>query len=110
MSIAAAYGLTRRVLVGSAPAAALNPLASLQLDRHFAGAGLHALESGSILADSRRFFPALQLMTLRRVAQEMELGALTADAGDAWLAELTARDTRGEFYWGAIVRWAVGTR
>ena len=110
MSVAADYALTRRVLDGSAPAAALNPLASLQLERHFAEAGLHALESGSILAESRRFLPALQVMLRRRVAQAIELGAIAADAGDAWLAELTARDTRGEFYWGEIVRWTVGTR
>ena len=110
MAVAADYAQTRRVLDGSAPAGALNPLAPLQLERHFADAGLGAVESGSILAESRRFLPGLQVMLGRRVAQAVELGAIDADAGDAWLAELTARDQRGEFYWAAIVRWAVGTR
>jgi hypothetical protein len=54
--------------------------------------------------------PGLQLMLRRRAAQAVELGAIAAGAGDAWLAELAARDTRGDFYWAAIVRWAVGTR
>jgi hypothetical protein len=110
MTIAADYALTRRVLDGSAPAGALNPLAPLELDRHFTDVGLDGVESGSILAESRRLLPGLQIMLRRRVAQAVELGAMTSDAGDAWLAELTARDTRGDFYWAAIVRWAVGTR
>jgi hypothetical protein len=110
MSIAADYALTRQVLDGSAPAGALNPLAPLQLERHFVDAGLSAIESGSILAESRRLLPGLKTMLGRRVAQAIELGALATDAGDAWLAELTAREARGEFYWAAIVRWAVGTR
>ena len=49
-------------------------------------------------------------MLRRRVAQAIELGAIAAGAGDAWLEELAARDARGEFYWAAVVRWAVGTR
>jgi SAM-dependent methyltransferase len=110
MTIAADYALTRQVLDGSAPAGALNPLAPLQLERHLADAGLAAVEGGSILAESRRWLPGLQIMLRRRVAQAVELGAIAAEAGDAWLAELTAREARGEFYWGAIVRWAVGTR
>jgi len=110
MSIAADYALTRRVLDGSAPAGALNPLAPLELERHFAAAGLGAIESGSILAESRTLLPGLQIMLRRRVAQAVELGALAAGAGEAWLAELAARDGRGDFYWGAIVRWTVGTR
>jgi SAM-dependent methyltransferase len=110
MSIAADYALTRQVLDGSAPSGALNPLAPLELERHCADAGLRNIEGGSILAESRRLLPGLQIMLRRRVAQAVELGALAADAGDAWLAELTARDVRGDFYWGAIVRWAVGIR
>lgn len=110
MSIAADYVLTRQVLDGSAPAGALNPLAPLQLERHFSDAGLGGVESGSILAESRRLLPGLKIMLWRRVAQAVELGAVTTGAGDAWLAELTARDARGEFYWAAIVRWAVGVR
>jgi SAM-dependent methyltransferase len=110
MTIAADYALTRQVLDGSAPAGALNPLAPLELERHFADAGLRGVESGSILAESRRFLPALQIMLRRRVAQAVELGAIGPEAGDAWLAELATRDARGDFYWGAIVRWAVGTR
>jgi ubiquinone/menaquinone biosynthesis C-methylase UbiE len=110
MSIAADYTLTRQVLDGSAPAGALNPLAALELERYFADTGLRQVESGSILAEARRWTPGLQVMLRRRVAQAIELGSLTPDAGDAWLAELTARDARGDFYWGTIVRWAVGTR
>jgi SAM-dependent methyltransferase len=110
MTIAADYALTRQVLDGSAPAGALNPLAPLELERHVADAGLRAVESGSILAEARRLLPGLQIMLRRRVAQAVELGAITTGAGDAWLAELSARDARGDFYWGAIVRWAVGTR
>jgi SAM-dependent methyltransferase len=110
MSLAADYALTRQVLDGSAPVGALNPLAPLELERHFMEAGLVAVESGSTVAESRRFLPALQIMLRRRVAQAVELGAITADAGEAWLGELTARNASGEFYWGAIVRWAVGTR
>jgi ubiquinone/menaquinone biosynthesis C-methylase UbiE len=110
MSIAADYALTRQVLDGSAPAGALNPLAPLQLDRHFADAGLRDIESGSLLAESRRMLPGLQIMLRRRVAQAIELGAISTGAGDAWLTELSARDLKGEFYWAAIVRFAVGTR
>lgn len=110
MTIAADYALTRQVLDGSAPAGALNPLAPLELERHFEKAGLDAVESGSVVAESRRLLPALQIMLRRRVTQAIELGALTTEAGDTWLAELTDRDARGDFYWGAIVRWAVGAR
>jgi len=110
MTIAADYALTRQVLDGSAPAGALNALAALELERHFGDAGLRDVETGSILAESRRWLPGLQIMLRRRVAQAVDLGAIAADAGDAWLEELTERDARGEFYWGAIVRWAVGTR
>jgi len=110
MTIAADYALTRQVLEGSAPAGALNPLAPLDLERHFAHAGLRDIESGSVLAESRRFLPGLQIMLKRRVAQAIEPGAIGADAGEAWLGELAAREARGEFYWAAIVRWAVGTR
>src|SRR5262245_4105076 len=59
MAIAADYALTRRVLDGSAPAGALNPLAPLELGRHFSAAGLQQIESGSVLAESRRFLPSL---------------------------------------------------
>jgi ubiquinone/menaquinone biosynthesis C-methylase UbiE len=110
MTIAADYALTRQVLDGSAPAGALNALAPLQLERHFGDAGLRDVDSGSVLAESRRWLPGLQIMLRRRVAQAIELGAIAADAGDAWQEELAARDARGEFYWAAIVRWAVGTR
>jgi SAM-dependent methyltransferase len=110
MCIGADYALTRQVLDGSAPAGALNPLTPLHLERHFADAGLHAIESGSVLAESRRLLPGLKIMLKRRVAQAMELGAIDTVTGDEWLTELNARDERGEFYWGAIVRWAVGSR
>jgi SAM-dependent methyltransferase len=110
MTIAADYARTRQVLDGSAPAGALNPLAPLELERHFADAGLAAVESGSILAESHRLLPGLEIMLRRRVAQAVELRAISQEAGDAWIAELAARDTRGDFYWAAIVRWAVGTR
>ena len=52
-------------------------------------------------------YPACKSCCARRVAQAIELGAIAADAGDAWLEELAARDARGEFYWAAIVRWTV---
>jgi SAM-dependent methyltransferase len=110
MAIAADYARTRQVLDGSAPAGALNPLAPLELERHLTDVGLGGVESGSILAESRRLLPSLRIMLRRRAAQAVELGAISQEAGDEWLAELTARDARDDFYWAAIVRWAVGTR
>jgi SAM-dependent methyltransferase len=108
MIIAADYAATRQVLDGSAPQGALNPLAPLDLERHFAAANLTEMDSGSVVAEARRFLPSLQIMLKRRVEQAQSLGAITPDAGTAWLQELHDRDARGEFYWAALVRWAVG--
>jgi SAM-dependent methyltransferase len=110
MMIAADYSLTRQVLDGSAPAGALNPLAPIELESLFADAGLHHLEAGSIVSESRQYLPSLQVMLKRRVEQAVELAALSADAGRAWLDELDARAVRGRFYWAALVRWAAGTK
>jgi SAM-dependent methyltransferase len=110
MMIAADYATTRQVLEGSAPAGALNPMAPLDLERHLAAARLTAIESGSVVAEARRFLPSLQIMLKRRVEQAESLGAITAEAGAGWLRELHDRDGRGEFYWAALVRWAVGTK
>jgi SAM-dependent methyltransferase len=110
MMIAADYSLTRQVLDGSAPAGALNPLAPLELESLFADAGLHHIEAGSIVAESRQYLPSLQVMLKRRVDQAVELAALSADAGRAWLDELEFRAAHGTFYWAALVRWAAGTK
>jgi SAM-dependent methyltransferase len=109
MMIAGDYATTRQVLEGSAPQGALNPLAPLDLERHL-GASLTAITSGSVVAEARQFLPSLQIMLKRRVEQAQSLGALTAEAGAGWLRELHDRDARGEFYWAALVRWAVGTK
>ena len=110
MMIAADYGLTRQVLDGSAPAGALNPMAPIELESLFADAGLHHIEAGSIVAESRQYLPSLQVMLQRRVQQAVELAALSAEAGSAWLDELASRAARGTFYWAALVRWASGAK
>jgi ubiquinone/menaquinone biosynthesis C-methylase UbiE len=110
MVMAADYALTRRVLDGSAPAGALNPLVPLELEHLFARAGLRQIDAGSIVAETGRYVPSLKMMLKRRAEQAIELGAISPDAGAAWLEELDAREARREFYWAAIVRWAVGTR
>ena len=109
MMIAADYRLTRQVLDGSAPAGALNPMAPLELESFFADAGLHDIDSGSIVAEARQYLPSLQVMLKRRVQQAVELAALSAEAGSAWLDELESRSARGTFYWAALVRWVAGT-
>ena len=109
MVIAADYALTRRVLDGSAPAGALNPLVPLELDHLFTQAGLRRIHSGSVVAESSRYLPSLKMMLQRRADQAIELGSISAEAGAAWLQDLEARAALGEFYWAAIVRWAVGT-
>jgi ubiquinone/menaquinone biosynthesis C-methylase UbiE len=109
MMIAADYATTRQVLEGSAPQGALNPMAPLDLERHLA-ASLTVLISGSVVAETRQFLPSLQIMLKRRVEQAESLGAITAEAGAGWLRELHDRDARGEFYWAALVRWAVGRK
>jgi ubiquinone/menaquinone biosynthesis C-methylase UbiE len=108
MMIAADYTTSRQVLDGSAPAGALNPLVPLELERLFGAARLTAIESGSVIAESRRFLPSLEIMLERRVQQAVSLGAIAEAAGAGWLRELHDRDSRGEFYWSALVRWAVG--
>jgi SAM-dependent methyltransferase len=110
MMIAADYALTRQVLEGSAPLGALNPMAPLDLEAALATAGLTAIDSGSVVAETRRFLPSLKIMLKRRVEQAVSLNAMTDEAGAGWLRELHDRDERGEFYWAALVRWAVGTK
>jgi ubiquinone/menaquinone biosynthesis C-methylase UbiE len=110
MVMAADYVLTRRVLDGSAPAGALNPLVPLELEHLFARAGLRQIDAGSIVAEAGRYLPSLKMMLKRRAEQAIELQAISAEAGAAWLEELDAREARSEFYWAAIVRWAVGTK
>jgi SAM-dependent methyltransferase len=110
MVMAADYALTRRVLDGSAPLGALNPLVPLELEHLFARAGLRRIDAGSVVAETGRYLPSLKMMLKRRAEQAIELEAISAEAGAAWLKELEAREARGEFYWAAIVRWAVGTK
>ena len=111
MVVAAAdYALTRRVFDGSAPAAAENPMAPLELESSFAAAGLTAIESGTIVAESRRYLPSLKMMLQRRVQQAVDEQALPPADGAAWLSELDLRAERGAFYWAALVRWIVGTK
>ncbi len=110
MVIAADYTLTRRVLDGSAPAGALNPVVPLELEHLLVDAGLQRIDAGSVVAESSQYLPSLSMMLQRRVEQAVELGAISADAGAAWLQELESRNARGQFYWAAIVRWAVGTK
>jgi len=110
MVMAADYSLTRRVLDGSAPAGAQNPLVPLELEHLFATAGLQRIAAGSGVAESGRYLPSLRMMLKRRAEQAIELEAISAEGGAAWLEELEAREARGEFYWAAIVRWAVGTK
>ena len=66
--------------------------------------------SDSIVAESRQYLPSLQVMLKRRVKQAVELAALSAEAGRAWLDELEFRAMHGTFYWAALVRWAAGTK
>jgi SAM-dependent methyltransferase len=110
MMIAADYATTRQVLEGSAPLGALNPMAALDLERILAAAGLNEIDSGSVVAETRQFLPSLKIMLERRVQQAVSLNAITESAGAGWLRELHDRDARGEFYWAALVRWAVGRK
>ena len=110
MSIAADYVLTRRILDGSSPVGALNPLAPLELESLLARAGLSDIAGGTIAAETRQLNPGIQIMLKRRVEQAVELGAISTAEGEEWLHELSARDASGRFYWGALVRWAAGTR
>lgn len=110
MVMAADYTLTRRVLDGSAPAGALNPVVPLELEHLFADAGLRQIDGGSVVAETRRYLPSLSMMLQRRVQQAVDLGSIAAEAGATWLQELESREARGAFYWAAIVRWAVGTK
>jgi ubiquinone/menaquinone biosynthesis C-methylase UbiE len=111
MVVAAAdYALTRRVFDGSAPVAAENPMAPLELEASFAAAGLTSVQSGTIAAESGRYLASLKMMLQRRVQQAVDQHALAPDAGASWLADLEARAGRGQFYWAALVRWVVGTK
>ena len=107
---AADYVLTRRIMDGSAPAGALNPMVPLELEHRLADAGLQHIDAGSVVAETHQYLPSLKVMLSRRVQQAVELGAVTAAAGAEWLQDLEARDTAGRFFWAALVRWAVGTK
>jgi len=110
MIIAADLPLTRRILDGSAPLAALNPSAPLELEHLLASSGLVEIAAGSVVAESHRYLPSLKTMLVRRAEQALELRAIAEADGAAWLRELESRDADGRFYWAAIVRWAVGTK
>jgi len=110
MMIAADAAATRRVLDGSAPAGALNPVVPLELEHRLGAAGLADIQAGSVVAESHEFLPSLKVMLRRRVQQAIDLQAITSVDGDAWLHELDARAREGRFYWAALVRWATGRR
>jgi hypothetical protein len=98
------------VLDGSAPAGALNPMAPLELEHLLGEAGLQDIQAGSVMAESGQYLPSLKVMLQRRVQQAVDLGAISMVAGAGWLQELESRDTRGQFYWAALVRWATGSK
>jgi ubiquinone/menaquinone biosynthesis C-methylase UbiE len=111
MVVAAAdYALTRRIMDGSARAAAFNPMLPLELEGLMTEAGLSDIESASVVAESHEALPSLTTMLTRRMQQAVEAGAVTEDDGAVWIRDLETRASRGEFYWAAIVRWAVGTK
>jgi SAM-dependent methyltransferase len=104
------YALTRRIMDGSAPVAAFNPMLPLELEALLTEAGLVDLDAGSVVAESHVALPSLTTMLTRRMQQAVEAGALTEHEGAAWSRDLETRATAGTFYWAAIVRWAVGTK
>jgi ubiquinone/menaquinone biosynthesis C-methylase UbiE len=110
MAIAADCALTRRVLDGSAPAGALNPVLPLELEHLLGQAGLEQIHAGSVIAESHRYLPSLKVMLQRRVQQAADLEAISMADGAAWLLELESREAHGQFYWAALVRWASGSK
>lgn len=104
------YVLTRRIMDGSFPVAAYNPSVALEIEHLMRGAGLREVGGGSLMAESLQFMPSLKAMLTRRVQQAIEQGAIEQSAGEAWLRELEARDAAGHFYWGGLVRFAVGVK
>jgi ubiquinone/menaquinone biosynthesis C-methylase UbiE len=110
MVVAADLPVTRRILDGSAPLAALNPSTPLELEYLLALSGLMEIVAGSVVAESHRYLPSLKTMLVRRAEQAVELRAISETDAAAWLRELESRDAGGRFYWAAIVRWAVGAK
>jgi SAM-dependent methyltransferase len=104
------YETTRRIMDGSAPQGALNPIVPLELESVLASAGLANVEAGSVVAETHRLVPGIEMMLSRRVQQAVDAGALPAAGGQAWLRDLKERDARQSFYWAAVVRWAVGSK
>jgi ubiquinone/menaquinone biosynthesis C-methylase UbiE len=104
------YALTRRIMDGSAPVATYNPNVALEVEQLLSDAGLRDVIAASIVTESSRLMPSLKAMLTRRVQQAAEQGAVEQSAGEAWLRELEERDARGRFYWGALVRFAVGVK
>lgn len=104
------YVVTRRIMDGSAPQAAFNPMVPLELEQLFGGAGLQDVEAGSIVAESHQYVPSLKTMLARRMQQAVEAGAASATDGATWLDDLETRDAQGHFYWAAIVRFGVGVK
>jgi ubiquinone/menaquinone biosynthesis C-methylase UbiE len=109
MIVSADGPLTGRILDGSAPLAALNPSAPLELEHLLASSGLRDIVAGSVVAESHRYLPSLKTMLVRRAEQAVELRAIGDSDAATWLRELESRDAAGRFYWAAIVRWAAGT-
>lgn len=104
------YALTRRIMDGSFPVAAYNPNAALEIEQLLSEAGLHEVSGSAMIAESLQFMPSLKAMLTRRVQQATEQGAIEPSVGEAWLRELETRDAAGHFYWGGLVRFAVGVK
>jgi len=104
------YALTRRIMDGSFPVAAYNPHVALELEYWMRWAGLSVMIGGSVMAEAFQFMPSLKAMLTRRVQQATEQGAVEQAAGTAWLRALEERDAQGRFYWGGLVRFAVGVK
>ena len=108
--LATDYALTRRIMDGSAREAAFNPMLPLELERLMTDAGLSDIEAASVVAEAHEGLPSLMTMLTRRMHQAVDAGALTGHEGAAWIQDLESRASRGQFYWAALVRWAVGTK
>lgn len=104
------YVLTRRIMDGSFPVAAYNPNVALEIEHLLSAAGLRQVMAATMVTESFQLMPSLKAMLTRRVQQATEQGAVEPSAGEAWLRELEERDAQGRFYWGALVRFAVGVK
>ena len=104
------YAMTRRVMDGSAPIAAYNPNVALEIEHLMNEAGLRNVRATSMVTESFQFMPSLKAMLTRRAQQATERGAVEQAAAEAWRRELEERDKEGRFYWGALIRFSVGTK